>query len=177
MARIKHKGKQAPTRGERYSDARYAWATMPKFEVVIYHGDDLDDGAEALDESGKDDLPHLGVKPVRVMFKYPSKRMSFNMTAWTEKELDAFAEMVNHAIDCARPAVQALDKRAEEEFQEGGDDNPRLFRPDPMVMYRERFRPDYGHLVENGYTVTSPIESDSQSQEPDNDQHEEDGGC
>lgn len=158
MAR--HKSKKGWARGERYSDSRYAWVMMPKFETIVYINDDLDDG-EPDDQTNADNLPYLGISPIRLMFRFPNRRITLNLTAWTESELDEFKKIVNHAIECARPGVQALDELAAKEFQEGGDDNPRLFRPDPMPVYRDRFRPDYTHLMEMGYDVTNPDPPDS----------------
>jgi len=140
--RTQGKRRQIP---DRYTESRYAWAQLPKFEVIIYHGDGLDE-AQSLDETDRDDMEGLQVKPIRLLFRYPNVKMSFNFTAWSEKELDAFSEMVNHAIDIARPAVRALDARAYEEFQAGKDDNPRTWRPEPVVVYRDRLRPDYSEM-------------------------------
>lgn len=70
-----------------------------------------------------------------------SGRLRFNLTRMTRVELETFADIVNAAIDLARPVTTARDERAQEMDDDGHDGNEhtlrRLYAAVPVLLAKE----------------------------------------
>lgn len=62
---------------------------------------------------------------------------ALNLTQLTAKELTAFREFINRAIDLAEPVVRQRDEEADHAFNEGNDTFERIYRAVPQLVYRE----------------------------------------
>lgn len=119
--------------GKMVNDRR-AWATLPKFDLILFVGDDLSN--PEINKDSKYDYPH---SPVYFDIRYPAKRnpTRISLTGMTTAELDVFEKFILHAISRARPIVEDLDRMAWEAFENGDDSYERLYRPDPQFIDRE----------------------------------------
>lgn len=68
-------------------------------------------------------------------------RFRFNLTRMTRPELELFADMVNAAVDLARPVTTARDETAQEMDDNGEEDNEhtlrRLYAGVPVLLAKE----------------------------------------
>ena len=86
--------------------------------------------------------PTMKSPDVKLIHPFPRGRgVTFNLTALTEQELDAFESLVRTAIDWARPIVRERDKDAEQAFANGDDSMPRVYRQVPQLVFRKGHEP------------------------------------
>lgn len=117
----------------RYADSREAWVHFGKYEIVEFVSYSEEDEDEPLDTIDPD------IPVVRVSFRFPGRKpIIFNLTALTAPELEAWAEIINHAIERARPATVRLDEVVKEKAERGDNAYARLYRQVPVVTYRTR---------------------------------------
>jgi hypothetical protein len=81
-------------------------------------------------ELGPDVLLYL-----RYRMNYTST-MYIDLTKLTEGELDAFKQMVLDTIELARPIVQHRDKVDQDNYNDGNDSDPRIYRQVPQLIRR-----------------------------------------
>lgn len=66
------------------------------------------------------------------------RQVTFNLTACTEKELDAIEQLFQLAINLARPVVQHRDEVARDALESGDDSYSRSYRQAPELVVRHR---------------------------------------
>ena len=125
----------------RMQDTRKAWATLPKFDAILFVGNKEDSTSKQNFEA---DTP-----PVRIEIRIPGRRnpTMISLTHMTAAELNVFEEFFLHAISKARPICETLDQRAQEAFENGDDSFERLYRPVPQFVDRERGITKHGESV------------------------------
>lgn len=82
------------------------------------------------DEEGND--LYLILRPASLR----SIRLVLNLTMLKEDELKDFKDFVSASISAAMPVVQARDKEAQNDFENGDDSNYRLHRAAPTLSLR-----------------------------------------
>lgn len=102
------------------------WVEIERVRLELHELHGYDDGANY------EDIPEFGM-----FLKNGSKRAGVRLTSFTEADLDEFEKFFQYAIDKARQSVGLLDERVREEYENGDDASPRLYRPDAKVHHRQ----------------------------------------
>lgn len=97
-------------------------------------------------------LPEKEHVSIYLSFAIPNaiKPVQWNLTALTHAELMAMKTIINEAINLAEPVTIALDKEAEDAFQNGDDSFLRIYRQVPQLVFRSGEKSPYGKSVPLG---------------------------
>ena len=117
---------------------RVAWAEFSTGKLAVNKYPEYQDseGPEETDDRVVDEAVGHSVS-LLLTSRFDAKTIKFILTNLTGPELDAFERTFQHAIELARPSVEARDKLAKEAFDSGDDSYERVYRALPTFVVRE----------------------------------------
>lgn len=123
------------THGKIPSD-RVAWAEFSAGKLAVNKYPEYQDCEEGETPEVDESVGHS--VSLLLNSRFDAKTIKFILTHMTGPELDAFEQVFHHAIQLARPSVEARDKLAKEAFENGDDSHERVYRNLPTLVVRER---------------------------------------
>lgn len=132
----------------RLSKNRWAWCKVYFGDIVIW--------ADYI--KNKDGSETDAIGDIKLVYPMPNRpTISWNLTALTVEELDAFKEIIDTAFELARPICKARDKEAADALAEGDDSHSRIYRAVPQLVYREGTVRQYRESLLNGSADASGV--------------------
>ena len=119
-----------------YTRQRVKWVNLSGDEFILYEWHERDPELED-DPYMTPDYPDIPL--FRLTYRKAGRKgVSVIMNKFTVEELDALSDFFVDVATRVRPVLHTLDERAEQEYEDGHDANPRQYRPIPRTHDRPR---------------------------------------